>query len=87
MEPVHGHSGCQRRPQFGERPQRGAQLRRLGDDRAVHGLTAHPNSLTTLDYPQGILAFRWFLTDEVPATPEVRLVKLCDAPTSVDASG
>lgn len=43
---------------------------------------AHPNSLTTLDYPQGILAFRWFLTDEVPDRPEVKLVKLADAPTS-----
>lgn len=51
------------------------------------GMTAHPNSLTTLDYPRGNLAFRWFLADEVPARPEVRLVKLSDAPTSVDASG
>lgn len=50
-------------------------------------MTAHPNSLTTLDYPRGNLAFRWFLADEVPARPEVRLVKLSDAPTSVDASG
>ena len=40
--------------------------------------TAHPNSLTTLDYPQGILAFRWFLTDEVPERPEVKLVKVSD---------
>jgi hypothetical protein len=50
------------------------------------GMTAHPNSLTTLDYPRGNLAFRWFLTDEVPAAPEVRLVKVADAPTCVDAS-
>ena len=49
------------------------------------GMTAHPNSLTTLDYPLGNLAFRWFLADEVPARPQVRLVKLSDAPTSVDA--
>ena len=47
------------------------------------GMTAHPNSLTTLDYPRGNLAFRWFLADEVPARPEVRLVKVSDAPTSV----
>jgi hypothetical protein len=46
--------------------------------------TTHPNSLTTLDYPRGNLAFRWFLADEVPARPEVRLVKLSEAPTSVD---
>jgi hypothetical protein len=48
------------------------------------GMTAHPNSLTTLDYPRGNLAFRWFLADEVPARPDVRLVKVSDAPTSVD---
>jgi len=50
------------------------------------GLTSHPNSLTTLDYPRGNLAFRWFLTDEVPARPDVRLVKLADVPGSVEAS-
>jgi len=48
------------------------------------GLTEHPNSLTTLDYPRGNLAFRWFLADEVPARPEVQLVKASDAPTTVD---
>jgi hypothetical protein len=48
------------------------------------GMTPHPNSLTTLDYPRGNLAFRWFLADEVPARPEVRLVKVSDAPTTVD---
>jgi hypothetical protein len=48
------------------------------------GMTAHPNSLTTLDYPRGNLAFRWFLADRVPARPDVQLVKVADAPTSVD---
>ena len=48
------------------------------------GLTEHPNSLTTLDYPRGNLAFRWFLADEVPVRPEVQLVKVSDAPTTVD---
>ncbi|MBX7430536.1 DUF1214 domain-containing protein [Mycobacterium sp. Y57] len=47
------------------------------------GQTAHPNSLTTLDYPRGNLAFRWFLADSVPARPQVRLVKLADVPTTV----
>lgn len=47
------------------------------------GLTAHPNSLTTLDYPRGNLAFRWFLAEEVPACPQVELVKVSDAPTAV----
>lgn len=36
----------------------------------------HPNSITTLGYPRGNLAFRWFLADEVPAQPHVRLVKV-----------
>jgi hypothetical protein len=47
------------------------------------GITAHPNSLTTLGYPRGNLAFRWFLADGVPARPEVELVKIADAPTDV----
>lgn len=45
-------------------------------------ITAHPNAISTVDYPRGNLAFRWFLPDEVPAPPDVRLVKLADAPTS-----
>ncbi|HEY1842037.1 MAG TPA: DUF1214 domain-containing protein [Mycobacterium sp.] len=45
-------------------------------------MTAHPNSLTTLGYPRGNLAFRWFLADKIPARPEVRLVKLADLPSS-----
>ena len=47
------------------------------------GMTAHPNSLTTLDYPRGNLAFRWFLADGVPARPEVKLVKVSEAPAAV----
>jgi hypothetical protein len=46
-------------------------------------ITAHPNSLTTLGYPRGNLAFRWFLADAVPARAEVELVKVSDAPTAV----
>jgi Protein of unknown function (DUF1214) len=45
------------------------------------GATAHPNSVTALGYPRGNLAFRWFLADGVPARPEVKLVKVSDAPT------
>jgi hypothetical protein len=48
------------------------------------GITPHPNSLTTLDYPRGNLAFRWFLADHVPDRPQVRLVKVHDAPPTVD---
>lgn len=43
--------------------------------------TAHPNAITTMDYPRGNLAFRWFLADGVPARPQVRLVKAAEAPT------
>ena len=43
----------------------------------------HPNALTTLDYPRGNLAFRWFLADAVPQRPEVRLVSIAEAPTTV----
>ena len=48
------------------------------------GMTSHPNSITTLGYPRGNLAFRWFLTEGgVPARPEVELVKVSEAPTDV----
>lgn len=47
------------------------------------GQTSHPNSLTTLGYPRGNLAFRWFLADTVPGRPEVQLVKASQAPTKV----
>jgi len=43
----------------------------------------HPNAVSTVDYPRGNLAFRWFLADQVPAKPEVRLVKAAEAPTAV----
>ena len=48
-----------------------------------HGPSAHPNALTTMDYPRGNLAFRWFLPDSVPEPPEASLVRLADAPTSI----
>jgi hypothetical protein len=47
------------------------------------GMTAHPNSLTTLGYPRGNLAFRWFLADDVPTRPSTTLVNVSDAPTAV----
>ena len=47
------------------------------------GMTAHPNSLTTLGYPRGNLAFRWFLSEALPERPEVKLVKVSEAPTAV----
>jgi len=48
------------------------------------GMTSHANSITTLGYPRGNLAFRWFLTEGgVPARPEVELLKVSEAPTDV----
>ena len=47
------------------------------------GMTAHPNSITTVDYPRGNLAFRWFLADRVPARPHVQLMKAADTPTDI----
>ena len=47
------------------------------------GMTAHPNAVTTLGYPRGNLAFRWFLAEHVPTRPEVRLVDVANAPRSV----
>ncbi|ATO64857.1 DUF1214 domain-containing protein [Mycobacterium avium subsp. hominissuis] len=45
--------------------------------------TGHPNSLTTVGYPRGNLAFRWFLADGVPARPQVQLVQVSQAPTDL----
>ena len=45
--------------------------------------TAHPNAVSTVDYPRGNLAFRWFHADHVPARPDTRLVRRADAPTGV----
>ena len=50
------------------------------------GIASHPNSLTTLDYSRGNLAFRWFLADEVPARPEVQLMKVSEAPRRADTA-
>ena len=43
----------------------------------------HPNAISTLDRPRGSLAFRWFLVDAVPARPDVRLVRVSEAPSQV----
>ncbi|MCX6397827.1 MAG: DUF1214 domain-containing protein [Propionibacteriales bacterium] len=43
----------------------------------------HPNAVTTLDNQRGMLAFRWFLADEVPVKPDVTLVNAADAPTAL----
>jgi hypothetical protein len=45
--------------------------------------STHPNGVTTMGYPRGNTAFRWFLSDVLPEPPHVRLVKLADAPTEL----
>ena len=49
----------------------------------AHRRLDHPNAVSTVDYPRGNLAFRWFLADAVPAKPDVRLVKIADVPAGV----
>jgi Protein of unknown function (DUF1214) len=44
---------------------------------------AHPNAISTVDHPEGAIAFRWFIAETVPDKPSVSLVKVGDAPTSV----
>lgn len=44
-----------------------------------HG-SAHPNSITTHDQPEGMFAFRWFLAETVPDRPEATLMNVADAP-------
>ena len=41
---------------------------------------AHPNAVSTLGHPDGMLAFRWFHADDVPATPSCDVVPVTDVP-------
>ncbi len=43
---------------------------------------AHPNAITTAGNGRGTIAFRWFLSETVPAKPTVQLLKTTDAPDS-----
>jgi len=46
-----------------------------------HDRLAHPNAVSTAGRDDGALAFRWFLTDSVPARPTVEVVDADGAPT------
>jgi hypothetical protein len=46
------------------------------------GAHPHPNAVSTCGLRRGVLAFRWFLAEEVPARPTARVVPLADAPTA-----
>jgi hypothetical protein len=43
----------------------------------------HPNAISTMDRERGMIAFRWFLADEVPAAMTVELVRIKDAPVAL----
>lgn len=43
---------------------------------------AHPNAVTTSDYPRGNLAFRWFVAEETPEVPQVEVVKVSAVPVT-----
>lgn len=42
--------------------------------------TDHPNAISTLDHPGGMIAFRWFHADVVPATPTCEVLPLDEFP-------
>ncbi len=50
----------------------------------ISGVTdhAHPNAITTLGHRQGMIAYRWFLADEVPERPACEVVPIGRAPTT-----
>ena len=47
------------------------------------GESSHPNAVTTMGYPRGNLAFRWFLVDQVPGRLTVELVSLDQVPADL----
>lgn len=49
----------------------------------TNGAHGHPNAISTTGRERGLLAFRWFLADEVPGRPTSEVVPLGDAPTAV----
>jgi hypothetical protein len=49
----------------------------------AHGPHAHPNAISTIGHPEGLIAFRWFHAADVPATPAVELVSFDEAPTAL----
>ena len=40
----------------------------------------HPNAISTIRHPEGVIAFRWFHAAEVPETPSVAVIAAADAP-------
>jgi hypothetical protein len=48
----------------------------------AHGDLVHPNAASTAGRPQGALAFRWFLAEEVPERPTIEVVKVTAVPSA-----
>ncbi|ADU00069.1 DUF1214 domain-containing protein [Mycolicibacterium gilvum] len=44
---------------------------------------AHPNALSTKGHPEGLMSFRWFLSDDLPERPVAEVVPVAQAPVSV----
>jgi hypothetical protein len=46
-------------------------------------LLDHPNALSTKDHPEGMMSFRWFLTEQLPEHPSTMVVPAAEAPRCV----
>ena len=44
---------------------------------------AHPNALSTKGHPEGLMSFRWFLSDDLPEHPATQVVPVAQAPVIV----
>lgn len=44
---------------------------------------AHPNALSTKGHPEGLMSFRWFLSDDLPERPATEVVPVAQAPVTV----
>ncbi len=82
VEPVHGHAGRARCAQFDQRPHRGAQRRRIGDDRAVAGDDEPPEFDHHARLSAGQSRVPVVPRRRGPGRPQARLVKASDAPTT-----
>ncbi len=49
----------------------------------AHAPVDHPNSISTIGHPEGVIAFRWFHATEVPDTPVTEVVAIDAVPAFV----
>ncbi|WNG89535.1 DUF1214 domain-containing protein [Mycobacterium sp. ITM-2016-00317] len=43
----------------------------------------HPNAISTKGHPEGLMSFRWFLADDLPAHPATEVVPVAAAPVTL----